>query len=43
MFLISIPFIIAAVLVALKCNAFAAIAIGWFLMVSVVRGLTVDD
>lgn len=39
MILVSIPFLISIVLVLIGANACIAIAIGWFIMVSIIRGL----
>lgn len=43
MILFTIPFALAAALVALHANPYAAIAIAWFIMLAVVRGLVAES
>ena len=40
MLLISTPFAIAAVMLYAGSNPYAAVAVGWFIMFAVIRGLT---
>jgi hypothetical protein len=43
MLLFTAPFVIAAVLIGIGCNPYAATAVAWFIMVAVIRGLTTED
>jgi hypothetical protein len=40
MLLFTSPFLAAAVLLYIGANPYAALAVAWFIMVSVIRGLT---
>lgn len=42
MLLVSVPFAIAAALAYAGANPYAALAVGWFIMLAVVRGLTTN-
>lgn len=43
MLLFTIPFLIAAGLVAINANPYAAIAVAWFITLAVIRGLIAES